>query len=244
MKYAICMPVYNEADGIETWILELLSHPLAEICELIIVDDASTDETNFILSRLQRNFPFELERNENNLGHGPTMKLAVEFAIRQNYDVIVTCDGDGQLKADSLFDFVRSLVGTNTKYAEGVRINRVDPWYRRTITSLIKALVLLYTGQYAPDANTPVRFYSRAMAEKLWGDIPSDFIVPNLLISIRARRLFSEVKVISIESRSRLGVSKIGSSWNAPTQKSQFLPPKRLIKFCIKALKGVLGNNR
>ena len=81
-------------------------------CEILVVDDASSDRTDEI-GRLYRNAHPEIAmtvlRNEFNLGYGGNQKVGYAFAIRQGFDFVAMVHGDGQYAPEELPTLVAPL---------------------------------------------------------------------------------------------------------------------------------------
>jgi glycosyltransferase involved in cell wall biosynthesis len=136
-EISLVVPVYNEQEIIAETVKVFLSD-LEEVCddhELIIVDDASTDDTAKILFGLEKKFSAKLRvlRNEHNLGGGTSLlkgfkqarfdHIGTNFADRpfdlkelknifplfeQGNDFVVVCRTDRS--ANSLYRKITSLV--------------------------------------------------------------------------------------------------------------------------------------
>jgi glycosyltransferase involved in cell wall biosynthesis len=233
MKIAICMPVYNEEQGIESYIKEL-RESFNHFYHLIIVNDASTDNTAVKLESISKNVEgLFILINAMNLGHGRSMRRAVKHALENKYDAIVTVDGDGQVPAIELLKFTQESLSQNFAYCEGVRINRVDPIYRKLVSLFTRVIVFLLTARYPRDANTPVRYYSLGLGEKLWDQVPEDSIIPNLQMSIIARRRSMKIPIRFVSTTTRRSATSLGSTWQDHGKKKKtYVPPRKFLKFC------------
>ncbi|HEY6564727.1 MAG TPA: glycosyltransferase family 2 protein, partial [Pirellulaceae bacterium] len=88
-RYLTALPVFNEQAHVNGVLDQVRRHTT----EILVVDDGSTDETAAIL---QRRNDIQLLRHRRNLGYGGALRTAFDYAIRQEYDVLVTIDCDGQ----------------------------------------------------------------------------------------------------------------------------------------------------
>lgn len=88
-RLSVVMPAFNEQDTIEEIVRRVLGVPVP--LELIVVDDASTDRTGEILTRLQAELGFVLLRQTRNQGKGAALRAG--FA-RVTGDIVVIQDAD------------------------------------------------------------------------------------------------------------------------------------------------------
>src|ERR1041384_2002062 len=85
---SIVIPTYNEARTIAQVLESVLSAPILNLKkEIIVVDDASDDETAKIVGK----FPVKLFQHDSNLGKGEALHTAFTHAIG---DIIVIQDAD------------------------------------------------------------------------------------------------------------------------------------------------------
>lgn len=227
---AIVIPVFNEAEVIENHINDLLATFDTYDLKLYVIDDASQDDTSMILRKFDRNEKVKCFRNSQNLGHGPTVLYGLNLCS-SNEQFIVTVDGDGNYMQKDLKKVVDALV-KNSNYIEGVRFNRSDPWFRRLISAFTNLIVLAKTGKKSSDANTPIRGYTQNIVKQLVQEIDQNNLVPNLAISILARRNKLEIKEINVQNIDRIRISNLGTTWRI---RNRNMPSWRLLKFCVKS---------
>lgn len=88
----VIIPAYNEADSIEA-VLDALEQPeIAEIADILVMNDASTDDTNWIAKKRG----YAVVTHVFNLGYGSGLQLGYKYAIRRGYKYVIQMDGDGQ----------------------------------------------------------------------------------------------------------------------------------------------------
>ncbi len=88
----IIMPAYNEAGNIENVLNQLEAPEIAEIADLLVVNDASSDNTNWIVKEHNH----ALVTHVFNLGYGSALQLGYKYAIRREYKYVIQMDADGQ----------------------------------------------------------------------------------------------------------------------------------------------------
>jgi len=87
-KYAVVIPAYNE----EATIYDVTQRALKQCDKVIVVDDGSSDRTIVELDDL----PVILIKHEINQGKAASLWDGFLVAIKEEIDVIITLDGDGQ----------------------------------------------------------------------------------------------------------------------------------------------------
>ncbi len=233
---AVAIPAYNEADGIGGFLREIDSvlGPHVESMRLVVVDDASTDDTLAVLQQLRGELQSGLEivRNERNRGHGPSLMTAYARSLAGGADFVLQVDGDGQFHASDLRR-VLVLLLDEAHAVSGVRRFRQDPWLRMTMTRFVRRYVSWGFSVRARDPNCPLRGYETKLLRDLLGALPADCLVPNLYLTILAARRGVPLLEVDVSHRVRRGRSAQGTTWRGRTQSPI---PTRLVKFCLQAL--------
>lgn len=182
---SVVIPAYNEAASIER-LLDELGRELPRVSrqfEVIVVDDASTDETPSILQHLAADRPWlHVERAEQNAGHGPSVIRGLD---RVTSDWILQIDSDGQFVVAEL-----SLLWAAREMCDvalGVRVSRHDPLHRLLLTRAVRAATSLLGGRGMRDVNTPFRLVRRTVWEDLHPLVGEATLAPNIFISLGAR---------------------------------------------------------
>ena len=90
MKVLIIIPAYNEAGSIERVVNNIIqNYPQYDY---VIVNDGSTDNTEDICIKKHYN----LISLPLNLGIGGAVQTGYRYALKNNYDIAIQMDGDGQ----------------------------------------------------------------------------------------------------------------------------------------------------
>ena len=88
----VIIPAYNEEKNI-TALLDKLSEPgIADIADILVMNDASSDATNWIV----KNRKYRLVTHVFNMGYGSALQLGYKYAIRRGYKYVIQMDADGQ----------------------------------------------------------------------------------------------------------------------------------------------------
>lgn len=154
MRTLIAIPVYNEADTVESVLRAVYRH--AE--HVLVIDDGSTDDTAEILNRVRPELGFDLIRHEANAGYGRAMREAFARAHRDGYDWVITMDCDEQHEPASIPAFIEAARVDDLDIVSGSRY--LDPRFaadrppedRRTINATITAEINARFGFTLTDA--------------------------------------------------------------------------------------------
>lgn len=231
---AVVMPVFNEAEGIAEFIHELDAHLASFHAVYFVVDDHSSDSTPEILKELVLRFGSKLQviRNERNLGHGPSTVTALKLGVSAGREFVLSVDGDGQITGSDARRLVEAISSTNCEVAEGVRLMRREPMYRKVVSMLTKLLVWIRSGVLPRDANTPFRIYRNSVISHILESIDISGSTPNLKISEICRRNQLHIKQLEVVWRPRRASSSTGTMWGP---RRTVLPSRKFVAFCLKA---------
>lgn len=200
------IPLYNEADGLELLLEQLLEvmRSMGEPFELVLIDDGSTDGTDERLQQLARDTP-ELVAVLLRRNYGQTPAMAAGFDVSRGR-VIVTMDGDLQNDPDDIPRIVNRL-REGYDLVSGWRHQRQDKELSRKLPSkLANRLIGKVTGVRLHDYGCSLKAYRRELVEdmNLYGELHR--FLP-ALASIEGARI-DEIKV-SHRAR-QFGQSKYG----------------------------------
>ena len=113
---------YNEKENIEK-LIKKITEVLPE-ASILIIDDNSPDLTKEIIKKLQKNIPkLNLIVREKKLGLDTAHKSAYDFAIKNNYEYLITMDADFSHDPTELKNFTKNLENypfvIGSRYIEG-----------------------------------------------------------------------------------------------------------------------------
>ncbi len=122
----IVVPAHNE----ETQIGSVIENMPAFVDRIVVVDDASTDNTkNVVKSYLETSSNIVLLEHKKNLGCGGALITGYKWARDNNMDVAVRVDGDGQMKSEDLIPIIDPVVNNRADYSKGNRLFFGDAWH-------------------------------------------------------------------------------------------------------------------
>lgn len=183
---SIVLPVYNEAAVISTVLDQLereVAAPLGS-CEIIAVNDASTDETGKILDSAAARSPYLVaEHSDRNRGHGPTL---IRGLSRARGEWVFHIDSDAQFVPEEFWGLWNER--ERADLVLGVREQRRDPFHRIVLSRLVRAAVRAMGGGAVRDPNVPFKLIGRQLLDRFQEVTRSDALAPSIMLSLAAQR--------------------------------------------------------
>ncbi len=180
-RVLIIIPALNEAETIVS-VVEALKRE-APGCDILVVDDGSTDNTAAIVESLDG---VKLIKLPYNLGIGGAMQTGYKYALRNGYDIAVQCDGDGQHPADRVKDLVSHVEAGDADIIIGSRYV-ADTGYapsvsRRVGKSILSRAVDAIVGGGITDTTSGFRAVNRRVIQLFAQHYPEDYPEPETLV--------------------------------------------------------------
>jgi glycosyltransferase involved in cell wall biosynthesis len=217
-KLAIIIPVFNEEDIIEKVINDWLFIAKKFDGFIIVINDGSSDNSLKILKKIDKKSNRLIIVNKKNSGHGPTVYMGYEMALKKKFKFIFQVDSDDQFFIKD-FDKMWKLKSDNWLIL-GFRKKRYDSFHRLIISRLLKFLNFILFGKFVPDANIPYRLIGNNFLKKNIRFINSKSLAPNILFSVKAAKE-DKLKSVVVSHKERL----TGQVW---------IVKFNLIKFIVK----------
>ena len=152
----VCIPAYNE----ETKIKDVVKKSLPYVDKVIVCDDGSTDST----AALSKKAGAIVISHTTNLGYGAAISTLFDYCRKNNAEIMVTLDGDGQHNPDQVPDLINIILKHNVDVVIGSRSLRDDkdlPSYRRAGIKIITSTINSATDLKVTDSQSGFRAYSR-----------------------------------------------------------------------------------
>jgi glycosyltransferase involved in cell wall biosynthesis len=146
-RIAVVVPAFNVATRLPT-VLATMPSPLVD--HVVVVDDASADETSAV-ARACGDPRVRVVRHEVNLGVGGAIATGYREALALGADVIAVMAGDAQMDPADLERVVAPVATGEVDYAKGNRLRhpdvlRVMPWTRLVGNVALSTLTCAATG--------------------------------------------------------------------------------------------------
>ncbi|MCC7087016.1 MAG: glycosyltransferase family 2 protein [Pirellulales bacterium] len=163
-RFLTALPVYNEVHHVNPVLDEVLHYSQ----EVLVVDDGSTDGTSDLLTARS---DVHVIRHPYNRGYGAGLKSAFAFAQREDYDVLVTIDCDGQHQPQMIPEFVAAChdvdLVSGSRYLKKFPADSDPPLARRLINEQITAELNSRLGLRLTDAFCGFKAYKVSSLAKV-----------------------------------------------------------------------------
>lgn len=201
MKFSAVIPVFNEAESLETFQKELYEamQKTSSDYEIIYVDDASTDSSLDILKKLAKNCE-QIKIISFKENRGQSTALVAGFKQARG-EWIITLDADLQNPPQEIPKLLR--FSDKFDFITGVRRKREDSSLRKISSSIAKFFRLLILGDTTKDTGCSLRLFKREVVEQL-----PFFKNFHRFFTLLARRYGFKIKEVTVKHN----VRKFGKS--------------------------------
>ena len=201
LKKLIIIPAYNEEENIEKTVETILRD--SKGFDYIIINDCSKDNTRQICEEKGYNvinLPI-------NLGIGGAVQTGYKYAARNNYDMAVQVDGDGQHDPKFLEEMADYLEKNQLDMVIGSRFIEKKGFQssglRRIGIRFFYLLIKILTGANITDPTSGLRMVGRNVLEIFADDYPADYPEPESVVAILRKKM--KVKEIPVIMHDRTG---------------------------------------
>ena len=184
-KVIVVMPAYNAGRTLRRTYEEVVAQDYVD--EVILVDDASADETIRIASDLPK---VTVHLHEKNRGYGANQKTCYRLALEAGASIIIMVHPDYQY-TPKLIPAMTSLVGNElyqcvigSRILGGYALKGGMPLWRYVSNRLLTIAENLATGAKLSEYHTGYRAFSRELLEQLPLEANSDdFLFDNQMLA-------------------------------------------------------------
>ena len=214
-RHLAVVPAWNESATIAGVVEQL--HREAPECDVLVVDDGSTDDTRTIAAQAGA----RVLRMPFNVGIGGAVQAGFVFALENGYDTMVQVDGDGQHDPTEV-ETLRVVMRDDPHGRRGLRLalprQRSEypaPISRRTGIHLFAFVLSRLVDGRVSDPTSGFRLYNRRAIGLFARDYPHDYPEVEAVLMLHHHQLrMREVPVRMFERgggarRSRLGQVRV-----------------------------------
>ena len=211
MKKLVIIPAYNESESILNTINEIKKK--APEFYYVIINDASKDNTLDILKKNKLNY-INLPAN---LGIGGAVQTGYLYAEKNEYDIAVQIDGDGQHDPAYLDILSEALISHNADMVIGSRFIENEgfqsTFMRRLGITYFSFLIRLLTGVRVTDPTSGFRMVNRNVIKLFACDYPVDYPEPESTVQILKKKM--KVEEVPVKMLARAGGESSIKPWNS-----------------------------
>jgi glycosyltransferase involved in cell wall biosynthesis len=157
-------PCYNDAGTIATIVItaDQTLRDLTDDYEIIVGNDASTDNSAQLLTELEKMYPrLRVLHHATNRGYGGNLRSMFAAATK---DLIFYTDGDAQYDPAELVLLHKNLA-PDVDVVQGWKIERSDPLHRKIIGRVYHHFVRFWFGLHLRDVDCDFRLFRRHVLE-------------------------------------------------------------------------------
>ena len=212
MKVLIMIPAYNDALNIEKTMKDINKN--ANQYDYVIINDCSKDNTKEICEKNNYNM-LSLPIN---YGLTSGIQLGMKYAYKNNYDIAIQFDGDGQHQAKYLKSLVKEIKNNEANIAIGSRfVTEKKPFTARMLGSrIITFFIKITTGKTIKDTTSGMRAYDK---KAIWEFIRNTSLTPEPDTLVYMMKKGLKVKEVQVEMRDR----EFGESYLTPIKSMKYM---------------------
>ncbi len=225
MKVCCIIPAYQESRAID----QVVTIAQKYCTHVVVVDDGSTDNTG----KIAEDNGATVLRHPTNLGKGAALRTGFNYAIKKQYDVIITLDGDLQHNPHSIPRFLNKIKqGFDIIVGSRYQTQSEDMPFARKLSNLITTTVLRVVFKVpVTDSQSGYRAFKRRVLETIPVRDNGFAAETEILIdSQRAGFLISEVPIATSygEEESKIRAGRDISRWLVTLSQYLFHRPRFL----------------
>lgn len=178
----VVMPAYNAARTIERTYADI---PLDVVDEIIVVDDASHDDTPAVASSLG----LRVLVHRQNYGYGANQKTCYREALKLGADIVIMVHADHQYDPTRIPQLIAPIIAgeadmmMGTRIADGRALEGGMPVYKFIANRILTTIENTVLGQRLTDLHTGFRAYNRQLLEGVpWFLNSDDFVFDSEMI--------------------------------------------------------------
>jgi len=162
-KLLVIIPAFNEEEKIGE-VIQKIPRKIREISEIhtLVIDDGSTDNT----ARIADDLGAEVIKNHYNMGVGVAFSTGLQYALDNNFDLMVNIDGDAQFNPEDIPRLLGPIINDNVDFVTASRFIDKDYFPKMPLSKfwgnkLMSILISKLIGKRFYDVSCGFRAYSK-----------------------------------------------------------------------------------
>ena len=198
-KTLIVVPAYNEGEVVKKVVEDI--EKKNKNCDIVVINDGSKDNT---LEQAKRTNAIVLNL-PNNLGIGGAVQTGFLYAYRNDYDIAIQIDGDGQHDASYVSQMIDYIVKEDYNMVIGSRFvektKYKQTFFRMLGINITSGIIKGMTGKKIYDTTSGFRAIDRNVIEYFAKNYPYDYPEPSTNMQMILKGM--EIKEIPVEMYKR-----------------------------------------
>lgn len=211
MKILVIIPAYNEELNIKNTCdkLEKIKNKLDYRLDYIVINDGSSDNTE----KVCKDNKLPMISLIHNLGIGGAVQTGYKYAFKNNYDIAIQFDGDGQHDENYIESLVKPLIDCKYNMTIGSRYVKELSEFKSTKMRQLGITILSFilkvtTGKKIYDMTSGFRAVDKNIIKLFANDYPNDYPEPETIVEVIQKGY--KVKEIPVKMHEReYGTSSI-----------------------------------
>ena len=162
-KLLVVIPAYNEEEKIGE-VMQNIPKKITGISKthVVVVDDGSTDNT----SKVAKNLGAVVIKNYYNMGVGVAFSRGLQYAVDNNFDLMVNIDGDAQFNPKDISKLIKPIIENNADFVTASRFANKDYFPKMPLSKfwgnkLMSIFISRLIGKRFYDVSCGFRAYSK-----------------------------------------------------------------------------------
>jgi len=162
-KLLVAIPAYNEEEKIGE-VIQNIPKEITGVSKIhvVVVDDGSTDNT----SKIAKNLGAAVIKNYYNMGVGVVFSRGLQYAVDNNFDLMVNIDGDAQFNPKDIPKLIKPIVENSADFVTASRFVNKDYFPKMPLpkfwgNKLMSILISRLVGKKFYDVSCGFRAYSK-----------------------------------------------------------------------------------
>jgi glycosyltransferase involved in cell wall biosynthesis len=179
-KTLIIIPAYNEQDAISNVIENIKLNIENKNIDICVINDGSTDNTINILNAIPDIIVLDLIQN---VGIGGAVQAGYIYAFKNNYDIAIQIDGDGQHNPVYINDMIKKIEDEQYDMIIGSRFCEKTQ-YKQTFMrmfgiNIISSMIKLLSNKKIYDPTSGYRAVNKMVIKIFSNNYPYDYPEPS-----------------------------------------------------------------
>lgn len=147
-KIIVILPAYNEEGKVGKVIQKILDQNFEEVKEVLVVNDASTDDTLKESEKAGAN----VISHKRNLGVASAIRTGIDYAIKNGYEICVVMGADDQDDPSEIPKLVKPIVNDGYDFVQGSRYvngqRTINMPFSRSVTTRLFSLFFRFVSGF------------------------------------------------------------------------------------------------